>query len=129
MAILAVALSANAQWLDFSNNSNRYELGLNLGMDGLHTEFNDFGLGVSLSAWGVYFDFIGVGPKYRYDNHVRDETNPAAMVPDSTVMTFNLGYQIPILPWFRIMPLIGYTHTTHGYTDLSTVNIQSSGSD
>ena len=126
-ALVAVAMSANAQWFDFKNNVHRYEIGVNLGMPGLNTEFYDFGIGASLSAWGVYIDFLHAGPKYKYDNHIADMTNPAAMVPDSTTWTLNVGYQIPVLPWLRIMPIIGHCHNTSGYTDYSTVNVEVSG--
>lgn len=128
-ALLAVTVGANAQWLDFSNNANRYEVGLNLGMAGLNTEFHDFGFGASLSVWGVYIDFIEAGPMHKYDNHVADMYSSQALVPDSTAWTLSVGYQIPILPWLRVMPLIGHCHNTSGYTDYSTVNIETSGSE
>ena len=37
--LVAVTMSANAQWFDFKNNVHRYELGLNLGMTGINTGF------------------------------------------------------------------------------------------
>ena len=126
-ALMAVTMGASAQWFDFKNNVHRYEIGLNLGVPGLNTEFHDFGIGVSVSAWGVYIDFLKAGPMHKYDNHVADMTNPAARVPDSTAWTLNVGYQIPVLPWLRIMPVIGHSHNTSGYTDFSTVNVETSG--
>lgn len=126
-ALMAVTMGASAQWFDFKNNVHRYEIGLNLGVPGLNTEFHDFGIGVSVSAWGVYIDFLKAGPMHKYDNHVADMTNPAALVPDSTAWTLNVGYQIPVLPWLRIMPVIGHSHNTSGYTDYSTVNVETSG--
>ena len=121
-AMMAVAMSANAQWFDFRNNVHRYEIGINLGVAGLGTQCHDFGFGASLSAWGVYLDIVTAGPKYKYDNHVN--AGPTAMVPDSTATSISLGYQIPVLPWLRIMPIVGHTHVTSGYTDFSTVNIE-----
>lgn len=121
-AMMAVAMSANAQWFDFRNNVHRYEIGINLGVAGLGTQFHDFGFGASLSAWGAYLDFVSAGPMYKYDNHVN--VGNAAMVPDSTATSISLGYQIPVLPWLRIMPIIGHTHVTSGYTDFSTVNVE-----
>ncbi|MBR6049258.1 MAG: hypothetical protein IKP83_03740 [Bacteroidales bacterium] len=121
-AMMAVAMSANAQWFDFRNNVHRYEIGINLGVAGLGTQFHDFGFGANLSAWGVYLDIVTAGPMYKYDNHVN--VGIAAMVPDSTATSISLGYQIPVLPWLRIMPIIGHTHVTSGYTDFSTVNVE-----
>ena len=129
-ALMAVAMSANAQWFDFKNNVHRYEMGVNLGMAGTNTEFHDFGFGISLSAWGVYIDFLNAGPMFKYDNRVASMNDPANLrfLPDSTTTTVNLGYQIPVLPWLRIMPLIGFNVNTSGHTDMATHNAQTSNS-
>lgn len=125
-ALMAITMSASAQWFDFKNNVHRYEIGFNLGMAGNNTEFHDFGFGASLSAWGVHLDFISAGPMYKYDNRVASMNDPASVrfLPDSTTTTINLGYQIPVLPWLRIMPLVGLNITTDGYTDMATHNAE-----
>ena len=124
-----LSMSANAQWFDFKNNVHRYEIGVNIGMAGIGTEFHDLGFGASVSAWGVYLDVLSAGPKYQYNNHVEGFSRGNALVPDSTATTVNIGYQIPVLPWLRVMPLIGFCRNTSGYTDFSTVNIDINGSD
>lgn len=121
-AVMAMTLSASAQLFDFSSNNGRFDLGIQLGQVGIGTKYTDFGWGGSLSCYGVYVDFLSAGPKYKYDNHI--SVGPNAQVPDSTTMTANIGYQIPVLPWLRIMPLIGFSRTTSGYTDFSTVNAE-----
>ena len=126
-ALMALTMSANAQWLDFSNNKERLDVGVQLGQAGIGTNFSRLGWGVSLDCYGVYIDFLSAGPMYKYDNHV--DVGPSAQVADSTVLNINIGYQIPILPWLRIMPIVGHCHTTSGYTDFSTVNIEVDGSD
>ena len=130
IAVLLVAtMSANAQWFDFSNNNHRYETGINLGVTGIGTGYQDFGFGVSLEAWGVYLDFTTAGPMYEHDNRVASMNDPANVryIPDSTTTTVNLGYQIPVLPWLRVMPIFGITINTSGYTDMATQNISVSG--
>ncbi len=124
--MMVLTLGANAQWFAFHNNVHRYEIGLNLGMVGPKTGYQQFGAGASLSAWGVYLDFIGVGPMYKYDNRVASMNDPVNLryLPDSTTTTVNLGYQIPVLPWLRIMPLIGFNITTSGVTDMATHNTE-----
>ena len=126
--LVAVTMSANAQWFDFKNNVHRYEIGLNLGMTGINTGFEQFGWGASLSAWGVYLDFTSAGPMYKYDNRVASMNDPANLrfLPDSTTTTINLGYQIPVLPWLRVMPLVGYCQTNYGVTDMGTLNAETS---
>ena len=122
LAFVAAAMSSSAQWFDFSNNKNRFDLGVQFGVPGIGCPFSDFGVGASIDVYGVYVDFLSAGPKYKYDNHVN--VGNAAMVPDSTAWTLSVGYQIPVLPWLRIMPLIGFCRNTSGYTDFSTVNIE-----
>ena len=123
-----LSMSANAQWFDFKNNVHRYEIGINLGMVGTNAQFSSFGFGASVSAWGVYLDFIGAGPMYKYDNRVASMNDPynQRFFPDSTTTAINLGYQIPVLPWLRVMPLIGFNVNTSGHTDMATHNAQTS---
>ena len=122
-----MAMSANAQWFDFKNNVHRYEIGLNLGVPGVNTEFHDFGIVASFSAWGVYIDFLKAGPKYKYDNHVADMTNPAAMVPDSTAWTLNFGGGLIISP-IRWMSIYGI-YTKHAIYGGLTFNLSAIAQD
>lgn len=130
VAMMAAVMSASAQWFDFSNNKHRYEIGVNLGMAGMDSEFRDFGVGVSLSAWGVYLDFITAGPMYTHDDRSASMNDPVELrlIPDSTSTSINLGYQLPILPWLRIMPLVGLNVNTSGYTDMARTRAETSGS-
>ncbi len=131
VALVAMTASASAQLFDFKNNVHRYEIGVNLGMAGVNTSFQNFGYGASLSAWGVYLDFITAGPMYKYDNRVASMNDPANVryLPDSTTTTVNVGYQIPVLPWLRIMPLIGFNINTGGHTDMATHSAETTVSD
>lgn len=130
-ALAAVAMSASAQWFDFKNNVHRYEIGLNLGVAGMNSEFRDFGIGASVSAWGVYLDFITAGPMYKHDSRVASMNDPVdqRLIPDSTTTAINIGYQIPVLPWLRVMPLVGVNVNTSGYTDMSRIETETSSSD
>lgn len=129
VAMATMALTASAQWFDFSQNAHRYSIGFNLGQAGNSSQFHDFGFGASLSAWGVYVDFISAGPQYKYDNRVASINDPATVrfVPDSTTTVVNLGYQIPVLPWLRIMPIIGFNINSSGRTDLATHSAETTG--
>lgn len=110
--------SANAQFLDLANNNRRLNFGFQLGEAGWHTEYEDFGWGLSLSVCGVYVDCLISGPQHENDHHVNQ-----TLWEDDEAFTINVGYQIPILPWLRIAPIVGYSQTNYGITDMSTVNI------
>ena len=116
---MAVAMGANAQWFDFSNNNERLDVGVNLGMVGLNCNYQNLGVGGSFNVYGVYIDFLCASPEHKYDNHVQP-----IMYNDTSALSINIGYQIPVLPWLRIMPLIGHCHTSAGLTDATTVNIE-----
>ena len=118
-ALMAVAMSANAQWFDFSNNVGRFDVGANLGVVGIGCDYSNFGVGGVICVYGVYVDFLSVSPEHKYDNHVTPN-----MYNDTAALSINIGYQIPVLPWLRIMPLVGHCHTSAGLTDATTVNIE-----
>lgn len=117
-AIAAFTMSANAQWFDFGNNRHNYSIGFQGGVGAYGTEYAEAGFGFSFQAWGVQVDFIDVVPAHRYDNHV---TN--TLYRDSASFTINLSYKIPVLPWLRVMPVLGYCQTNYGDTDATTVNV------
>lgn len=124
LALLAFTVgSAKAQWFDFTNNI-RASIGLNLGAvgyhlgpNGLNTEFADFGWGVCLSVGGVYLDFIYQAPEHRTSNQVG-----VADWPDHTALTINAGYQIPVLRWLFVTPIVGYSNETTGLTLANTIS-------
>jgi outer membrane receptor protein involved in Fe transport len=114
LSLLLVAAGANAQWFDFSNNNGRYETGLNIGKAGYTTPYEGLTLGFNIVAWGVSLNVIKEGPQHRYDDTV-DNTQ----WNDHVALNIDLGYQIPVLKWLRIMPVAGYCQTNEGITDAS----------
>lgn len=115
-----MAGSVKAQWFDFSNNI-RASIGLNLGCVGyqfhpqgarLDKEYAGFGVGACLSVGGVYLDFIYQNPEHRY---AKVEPNQSDW-NDHTALTINAGYQIPVLSWLFVTPLVGYSNETTGLT-------------
>lgn len=117
-SMVILGMSANAQLLDFNSNRDRYSIGIQGGVGAYGTEYSEVGFGLSFQAWGVQIDFIDVTPAHKYDNHVINQ-----LYRDSASFTINLSYQIPILPWLRIMPVLGYCQTNYGDTDATTVNV------
>ena len=118
-SLVALGMSAQAQWFDFADNNNRISLGLHGGSVAFSTEYAKFGMGPSIQAMGVYVDFLYYRPAHRFDNHVSN-----TMWPDSSATSVNIGYQIPVLHWLRVMPLVGYMQTNYGLTDASTMNVE-----
>lgn len=116
--LVAMSMTAKAQWFNLESNRDYYHLGVNLGSAGFGTEYAGFGFGASLSIWGVYIDCLVNPPASATDNHVRNE-----LWFDHEAFVINAGYQIPVLPWLRVAPLIGYSQTNYGYVDASTVNV------
>lgn len=128
-ALVAFGFTANAQLFDFSSNKDDFNVGLTIGEVGFgagnspathgNKPYAGFGWGGSLSFYGVYVDCLINSPEYQYDNHVRDYFQP-----DQRAFTVNFGYKIPIFSWLRIAPIIGYSQTSYGYIDYSSVNIE-----
>lgn len=121
-----MTFSAKAQWFDFSNN-HRASIGLNLGVvgydftsQGLDKNIANFGFGANVSVAGVYVDFIYQNPEHRWDRKVTQQE-----YPDQTALTINLGYQIPVLSWLYVTPLIGYSNETWGRTLGNSIGVDS----
>lgn len=119
VVLLALSVSAGAQnFFNFSSNRNRLEVGLAVGKPGLTTAYEDWGWGASVVLCGLQVDYIQAGPAHKFDNHVTDE-----MWDDQVACALNVGYQIPVLPWLRITPIVGYCQTNYGKTDGSSINV------
>lgn len=112
IAVLVLSTSAAyAQWFDFSSNNGRVEAGLSLGQVGTGTKNEGIGSGANALIYGGYIDLVKFGPEHRFDHRVKDTD-----WEDHVAICVHLGYQIPILPWLRVMPLVGYAQTNEGLT-------------
>ena len=85
----------------------------NIGLQGGYINFDETGsgmCGVSFTLKGIHVDLGGLGPGHKHDVNVGKWTSKVAY-------SIHIGYQIPIVNAFRIIPLIGYASTGKGYTD------------
>ena len=121
-----MTISAKAQWFNFSNNK-RASIGLNLGCvgydfsgSGINKQYAGFGIGANLSFAGLYLDFIYQNPEHRWDRKITFNE-----YPDHTALTINVGYQIPVLSWLYLTPVIGYSNETWGRTIGNSIGVDS----
>jgi len=121
VAVFSVSFVASAQMFDFSDNNGRFEVGLTLGSAGTTTPRAGFGAGADIVVAGFYLDFIHKQPQHRYGRYLSDEK-----WNDNSAIAVNFGYQIPVLSWLRVMPLVGYTQTNEGITDGSKAYLEAS---
>lgn len=112
VVLLLASLNVQAQVFDFASNNGRLEVGINVGVAGAGTPYNGFGAGFNLEAMGIQFDFLKYGPEHHYATEISD-----TKWNDYVAFEINLGYQVPVLPWLRLTPLIGYSQTNQGITD------------
>ncbi|MBO4670609.1 MAG: hypothetical protein J5640_02035 [Bacteroidales bacterium] len=110
-------IGAEIHLFDFPLNVKRLEGGITIGQAGSFSDYAHFGMGGSVLVGGVYVDFIHADPQHKYDTSVRD-----VKWNDTEAYSINAGYQIPILSWLRIMPLVGYAQTNDGVTDGSSLD-------
>ena len=124
ITLFSLALGANAQamyaevgkeWklFDFQLNAQRLEFGVNAGQAGSFSPYADFAMGAGLLVNGIYVDFLTSDPRHKYAPTSDTKWN------DHVAFCINAGYQIPILKWLRIMPVVGYAQTNDGITDAS----------
>ena len=120
-SIIGAGIEYEKQLFEFSLNTKRFEVGINVGQAGSFSDYARFGMGANILIGGVYLDFIEAEPQHRYTSRVTD-----TKWNDNASFCINAGYQIPILKWLRIMPLVGYGQTNDGITDGSSIEISSS---
>lgn len=111
-----VEFSKEWELFSFSLNANRLEAGLTIGQTGSFTDYARFGIGASVLYNGFYLDFCNADPQHKYTRSISD-----TKWNDNASFCINAGYQVPILSWLRIMPLLGYAQTNDGITDGTTM--------
>ena len=111
LAILLGSISANAQWLPVGEvNFKHYGVGFQAGALGLGKEVTRFAIGANVLAYGVYMDFLYSAPQHAHDPKV-------TLWDDNSGYAIHVGYQIPILTFLRVIPIIGYAEVNKGITD------------
>lgn len=136
IALIAVlfsmmTISAQAQWFDFQENTNRAVFGINTGLVGFKNvtsstalipetwTLSDVGVGISFAIAGAYVDFVYVNPDHRFDSYVI-----MGNWDDHSALTINVGYQIPIYKdYVFITPMIGYCRATTGFTEGNNIGV------
>lgn len=123
ITLFSLALSASAQQMfDFSSNNWRIEAGLNFGQAGSFTPYARLALGANATIFGVQVDYLKAEPQHEYAD--ADEISDNKW-EDSVAYCINVGYQIPVFNWLRIVPLVGYAQTNEGITDGSKLRVDS----
>lgn len=113
-----IALPAQEYHLfDFSLNASRLEAGILAGQVGSFTDRARFGLGANVLFNGFYLDFLKAEPQHKYNGRLSEE-----QYHDTSAFSIDAGYQVPVVKWLRIMPLVGYTQTNEGITDGQSLN-------
>jgi len=118
--LTAATTVVRAQWFDLSENQGRCGAGAHAGLAGWNTTYSRFGWGAHLQIYGVYLDYMIGQPEHRYYTPYAGEGR--TQYQDSEVFLANAGYQLPVLPWLRLMPLVGYCQTNEGITDISKIH-------
>lgn len=118
IALLFVFVSLGASAQDIA--SGRMEIGFNFGEAGSFSEYARLGVGGNVVLNGIYLDFLIAEPEHKYYHYVTD-----TQWNDTCAFCINAGFQIPILSWLRIMPLVGYSQTNEGITDGTSINFDS----
>ena len=125
IALVVISVCANAQTdagtvfskeiklFEFPLNARRIEAGVNVGQVAPFSEYARFALGANVMIAGVYLDFLSADPEHKYSPISDTKWN------DHKAFCINTGYQIPVLSWLRVMPLVGYAQTNDGITDAS----------
>lgn len=103
---------------DYANKS--FSIGLIGGVVGAQDDMAYGALGVNITAYGLYADFMGWPKSHANDVEVEKWH-------DKSSMAAHVGYQLPVTKSFRIIPVVGYAKVEEGATDGSNWKVGSSG--
>lgn len=122
LAILFSCLTASAQWFPFADvNFGHAGIAFQGGALGLGKEVTRAAFGANLLVYGVYIDALYAGPQHKHDPKL-DTWD------DNNAISVHLGYQIPIIEYVRIIPIVGYAQVSKGITDGTDYNVEYSTS-
>lgn len=123
MVILLGSVTANAQnWFPVADvNAHHFGFGIQGGSLGMGKEVTRAAFGANFLAYGIYLDCLYASPQHRSDPKM-------AVWDDNSGFSIHLGYQVPILEWLRIIPIIGYAEVSKGTTDGTDYNYEYSTS-
>ena len=112
MSIVAFAQSQYYEYNDFFARNNNVSINLQFGavdnINNKHAGFQTMMFGIS--AYGVYMDIGGWPASHTSDYFYGDRD-------DEKCFAIHGGYQIPVLPFLKITPLLGYYEHQIGWTD------------
>lgn len=111
-ATFMVCMSASAQLLQGEGlNENKGGsigiIGGALGINGLSYA----GVGMNGTIYGAYIDFMFLPRANANSTDVNKHSN------EKQSISVHLGYQVPLLKWLNIIPIVGYTQVQKGTTD------------
>lgn len=120
LLLLAVTVGqVHAQLLQgegFKANKS-FEIGLLGGALGIYDDLSTPGIGFNVTAYGVYFDFLGWPRTHANSTDVKKHDN------EKTSYSVHAGYQFPLATWLSVIPIVGYTGIKNGTTDGSNWTI------
>ena len=105
---------------NFKAENHHWNLGLLFGGIGQTEDLGMPVFAVSTTIYGFYFD-VGVCPSSHKSDVRVDKWD------DNEALMFHAGYQLPLTKWFRVIPIIGYSHCASGTTDGSNYHVTSNG--
>lgn len=122
LIVLLVLFTTSVNGQTFFKRNKNLSFGVQFGAVDHHNN-TDMGfqtLMATITCYGVYLDIGGWPTSHGSDVRV-DKWD------DEHCFAFHVGYQLPVLNWLKITPLIGYYNHESGYTDGSKWTVTKSG--
>ena len=105
--ILSSSVLHSKKWFETNYNIS---LGIMYGNVGACGEPSETAWGINLQIFGLYFDCL-VKPRNHGNDVAIDKWK------ETEAITYHFGYQIPIVQYIRVIPVIGYSSVKTGITD------------
>jgi hypothetical protein len=115
MILLAGQQMKAVDWFPVREVNSKFSFSIGGGAV-LYSGANSAAVGLSGTMWGAHLRIMGLWPAHSSDASVEKQD-------DKSCFAVHAGYQIPITKAIRIIPLIGYSRVSLGYTDGSNYTI------
>ena len=120
IVVLLASLTAGAQESD-GDNDKKFGIGLVCGANGMYTDMPTPVFGFNFTIWNAYTDMAFWFPSHSSDTGVEQWGD------EKSAFMIHFGYELKLFRHFGVIPILGYSKSTRGFTDGSDWGISSSG--
>ena len=121
LILMMLVSAASFSQTEDNESKERFGIGLMMGANGIYDDMPTPVFGVNFFVWNVYTDLMFWSPSHTNDVGVQEWHD------EKSAFMIHFGYEFTPFKHFGIVPVIGYSKSTRGFTDGHDWSVTSSG--